>query len=146
MDPLAVLLALRLAQELAIALGIRPVPQEGAYNPSETPQEAAKRLLDALAALSEAIAARSAALAREHRAAEAHPALRLPLLLLLASLALASACAPSGRVHRLGATPSHRAGFAVTWPEGVSEDPATFHTVRLDGRMITTAPLRAAGS
>jgi hypothetical protein len=55
---------------------------------------------------------------------------------LLLAAALAIGCA--GHVHAIPETETRYAAYGVTWPADASRDPSSYHTVEIDGRMVTT--------
>jgi len=62
-------------------------------------------------------------------------------VLIVAGALLCAGCANVVRTYP--ETEQHYAFGAVTWPEGMSTDPADYVTTKtLDGRMRTTAPIK----
>ena len=79
-------------------------------------------------------------------AAMHNPAMRKPpitgLLALIAASSMLAGCfaAHGARFTAIRETDELRAGYAVMWPVDASHHAEDYHTVQVDGRMVTTTP------
>jgi hypothetical protein len=103
-------------------------------------KDAVTDLQELMEGIAEEVALTSARKRRAEIARNNNPAFRKGTLALLIIAGLSLTGCSS--ITRLSETPEYRAGYAVEWPADASTNPADYKTESVDGKMVTTVPVR----